>query len=242
MIKGSNPSGLSRAQMRTLVEVGAVMDAHERRLEHLLNSTNAVDGGVADTVVACTGSPGDLPGQLSLPSMAKTVRQLASGGPVYGIPRQRMDPDGEVVISPLPSAMFQRMSAGNPTVVFGHPPILKDGDRHRRVLGFYVHGVSRGDRTPCAAETPRSDLGLLFLCVELGARVGISEEELVHVIVPRTFDQFTIDQAVQRTVGYYGGNALFLTNLAAIAVGAFLADCRTAEHREPDASNRSTPR
>ncbi|WP_216916200.1 hypothetical protein [Nocardia noduli] len=236
------PTDLSKAHTRTLAELSAAMDTHGRQIERCLDeyrvSTEGLDAGPA----ALIESPEDACRRgFARRISASAVRGLAAGGPVYAIPCLATSPvQADALERRLPTAMFDCLAVGNPLFVFGHPPIVGTGVRYRRVLGFYVHGMDRRDRIPCASTTLRSDLGLLFLGVELGARAGASDSELVQVTIPRTFELFTVDQAVQHTMVHVGGEASLLTALIVMALHVFTAGSRTIRHHDTASNDRWT--
>lgn len=243
VIEASNSPDLSRAQARTLAEFHSAMNAHERRLGHLpgLGKTAVEQPRIGRSVVASSADGRSRDGLSSLIVVA-AVRRLAADTLVYGVaPHAVPDRDEHTLGRRLPVTVLDSLGGSNPVVVFGHPPIVNTGDRFRRILGFYLHGVDRRRGTPCASNHPRADLGLLFVCKTLGTSVDRSDSDLVRLTVSRRFPLFTIADAARESARHFDEDARALADLLNVAVKVFLVGDRQLRQCDPVVRHYRTP-
>ncbi|MFE5565689.1 hypothetical protein ACFQ68_11920 [Amycolatopsis japonica] len=174
---------------------------------------------------------------------ALAIRRIwASSRIVYALHPQMLAELADSSSEQLPGPIFGYLPHTDPLVSFPEPiPTTTPDGARGRILGFYVYGSAGRPRQLCSShDEDRDRLGLMFVTAlndERGKRI---DTDLTRVTIPVGDGQFTVDQAVDRTLAAFAVEPgmlmlsdrmrTWLTELVRTAVNVLLYLCS----EEPD--------
>lgn len=237
--------GLGSQATAVVEDIDRQMTAQEQFIRGMdcWNQVCAAAEGASSTITVPDHVPAELHHAARSSITALAIRRIwASSRIVYALHPQMLAELADSSSEQLPGPIFSYLPHTNPLVIFPEPiPTTAPDGARGQILGFYVYGNAGEPRRLCSShDEVRDRLGLMFVTALLDEHGKRIDTDLTRVTIPVGEEQFTVDQAVDRTLAAFAVEPgilmlsdrmrTWLTELVRTAVNVLLYLCS----EEPD--------